>query len=56
MDNILTICSEHGLLNGKQMIKFAVEGYPACGTPSEVLKHHRLDGYSIADRVLEESD
>ena len=35
---------------------FGVDGYPACGRPGEVLAHHRLDGSSIADRVLLEAD
>jgi transketolase len=33
--------------------KFAVEGEPACGTPVEVLRHHRLDGASLAARIEE---
>ena len=28
-----------------------VEGWPACGTPVEALRHHGLDGASLADRV-----
>jgi transketolase len=28
-----------------------VEGWPACGTPTEALRHHGLDGASLADRV-----
>jgi transketolase len=30
---------------------FGVEGWPACGTPQEALRFHRLDGASIADRI-----
>jgi transketolase len=30
---------------------FGVEGWPACGTPAEALRFHRLDGASIADRI-----
>ena len=33
--------------------KFAVSSYPACGTPSETLKYHELDGESLASRILE---
>lgn len=40
------------LLAGRQIVKFAVEGYPACGTPPEALRFHRLDGASLAERVL----
>jgi transketolase len=28
-----------------------VEGWPACGTPTEALRHHALDGASLAERV-----
>jgi len=35
----------------KPVYKFAVEGEPACGTPVEALRHHRLDGPSLARRV-----
>jgi transketolase len=30
---------------------FGVEGWPACGTPAEALRFHRLDGASLADRI-----
>jgi transketolase len=52
MDNLLTVCAENGLLNGRQMIKFAVEGYPACGTPQQALAFHELDGLSLSKRVM----
>lgn len=52
MDNLLTACAEHGLLNNKQMVKFAVEGYPACGTPQQALAFHELDGLSLSKRVM----
>lgn len=39
-------------LDGRDVIKFAVEGYPACGTPTEALHFHGLDGASIAARIL----
>ncbi len=38
-------------LRNKKFTKFAVEEYPACGTPQEVLKYHRLDGESLAERI-----
>lgn len=31
---------------------FAVEGFPACGTPAEALSFHLLDGASLAQRIL----
>lgn len=39
-----------------RLIRFAVEGYPACGTPHEALQFHRLDGASLAERILSVSD
>jgi transketolase len=30
---------------------FGVEGWPACGTPTEALRFHGLDGASLADRI-----
>jgi transketolase len=30
---------------------FGVEGWPACGTPTEALRYHGLDGRSLADRI-----
>ncbi|NOH00764.1 MAG: 1-deoxy-D-xylulose-5-phosphate synthase [Chloroflexi bacterium] len=52
MDNLLAVCAEHGLMNGKQMIKFSVEGYPACGTPQQALAYHELDGLSVSKRIM----
>ncbi len=41
-----------GGLGGRTFVKCAVEGYPACGTPYEALRFHRLDGASLASRVI----
>jgi transketolase len=38
---------------GRPVTVFGVEGWPACGTPAEALRHHRLDGVSLAERVLQ---
>ncbi|HYA04229.1 MAG TPA: transketolase C-terminal domain-containing protein [Syntrophobacteria bacterium] len=35
-----------------RLIRFAVEEYPACGTPQEALAYHQLDGESLARRVV----
>jgi len=40
-------------LRQKHLEKFAVADFPACGTPPEALQHHRLDGKSLAARILE---
>lgn len=57
-DHMLEILagSRSNPLAKRRMIRFAVEGWPACGTPQEALKHHRLDGASLAERILEASD
>jgi len=34
-------------------MKFAINEYPACGTPPEVLAYHKLDGKSLATAILE---
>ena len=38
-------------LPGRAVTAFGVEGWPACGTPQEALRHHGLDGASLADRI-----
>jgi transketolase len=38
-------------LDGRALTVFGVEGWPACGTPSEALRFHGLDGSSLADRI-----
>jgi transketolase len=35
----------------REIVAFGVEGWPACGTPTEALRHHRLDGRSVATRI-----
>ncbi len=36
---------------GGHITVFGVEGWPACGTPEEALRHHGLDGASLAMRI-----
>jgi transketolase len=55
-DCLLNLCKDSGLLHDRQLTKFAVEGYPACGTPAEALRAHRLDGISLAERILVDFD
>jgi transketolase len=38
-------------LDGRRVTAFAVEGWPVCGTPTEALRAHGLDGSSLADRI-----
>ena len=53
-DAILNTLVTFHLLDGRRFQKFAVEGYPACGTPSQVLKFHGLDGATLAQRILQD--
>ena len=39
-------------LRTKRLIKYAIEEFPACGTPKEVLAYHKLDGNSLITRIL----
>jgi len=50
-DFLLPLLHEHGLLAGRTFQKFGVDGFPACGTPVEALRFHRLDGMSLAERI-----
>jgi transketolase len=38
-------------LRGRRLVKFGIEGMPACGTPPEVLAYHGVDGNSLAERI-----
>jgi transketolase len=55
-DCLLNTLAAAGALAGRRLIKFAVEGYPACGTPQQALRYHQLDGASLAERVLRQAD
>ena len=39
-------------LDGRVVTVLGVEGWPACGTPSEALRAHELDGASLARRIV----
>ena len=39
------------VLGTRAVTVYGVEGWPACGTPEEVLRFHRLDGASLAGRI-----
>jgi transketolase len=43
-------------LAGRDVVVFGVEGWPACGTPVEALRHHGLDGDSLAERIAARID
>jgi transketolase len=50
-DGLLRELSDAGLLDGRLVTVFGVEGWPACGAPPEVLRSHALDGGSLARRI-----
>ena len=50
-DALLRELSDGGLLDGRKVTVFGVEGWPACGAPPEVLRFHSLDGGSLARRI-----
>jgi transketolase len=50
-DKLAAHLSETGLIQGRSFEIFGLDEYPECGTPLEVLKHHRLDGASLAERI-----
>ncbi len=52
-DHLLNVFMEMDMLKDRRVVKFAVEGFPVCGTPAEALTFHRLDGMSLAKRVME---
>jgi transketolase len=51
-DSLLTALMSSTALRAKKLIKFAIEDFPACGTPFEVLTYHRLDGQSLSTRIM----
>jgi transketolase len=51
-DSLLNAAMSSNTLRNKRLIKFAIEDYPACGTPQEALSYHKLDGKSLVARVL----
>jgi len=55
-DLMLNSVMKSNALRHRQVFKFAVEDYPACGTPPETLSYHRLDGKSLASRIMESAN
>ncbi|MDD5760153.1 MAG: transketolase C-terminal domain-containing protein [Desulfobulbaceae bacterium] len=52
-DCLLNAIISSNNLQKKRFQKLAIDDYPACGTPQEVLRYHKLDGESLAGRILE---
>jgi len=53
-DCLLNALVDAGLVEGRRWKKFGVEGFPAWGTPPQALRHHGLDGLSLAERILQD--
>ncbi|MGD8948699.1 MAG: 1-deoxy-D-xylulose-5-phosphate synthase N-terminal domain-containing protein, partial [Desulfobacterales bacterium] len=51
-DFLLNSMMSSDTLRTKRLIKYAIEEFPACGTPKEVLAYHKLDGNSLITRIL----
>jgi len=51
-DCLRRVLVEASVLEHRRFQVFGVEGFPACGTPAEALAAHRLDGASLARRVV----
>jgi transketolase C-terminal domain/subunit len=50
-DRLLAVLVAHGLLGDRRFETIAPLGFPACGTPAEVLEHHGLSGARLAARL-----
>ena len=50
-DLLLNALMSSSKLRARHLVKFAVEDYPACGTPQEALGYHKLDGRNLATRI-----
>jgi transketolase len=51
-DSLARALMAAGRLGDRQVVTFAIDGYPACGTPPEALRFHGLDGATLASRIL----
>jgi transketolase len=55
-DHLLRTLTQNQSLASQRVLIWGVEGFPACGTPPEALRFHRLDGVSLAERILAERE
>jgi transketolase len=53
-DHLRRTFALHDAPGDRSVRVFGVEGWPACGTPPEALRFHRLDGASVAARIREQ--
>ena len=50
-DLMISFITNDKILNNQVLKKFAPNEFPACGTPEEVLKYHKLDEFSLASKI-----
>jgi transketolase len=50
-DLLLNALMSSPVLRTRHLTKFAIDEFPACGTPKETLAYHKLDGRSLAERI-----
>lgn len=50
-DHLLAALAGSDQLGERSYRTYGVEGFPACGTPPEALRHHGLDAQSLAERI-----
>lgn len=55
-DSLKSTLDQANWLSDRRLYTLAVEGYPVWGTPAEALSYHKLDGASIAERILRATD
>lgn len=51
-ERLLAFLLEDNLAEGRRFHRFGLRELPACGTPIEVLRHHGLDGASLARQIM----
>jgi len=52
-DCLLNALTASGSLRDKRLIKIAIEDFPVCGTPAEVLDYHKVSAQSLVTRIFE---
>ena len=50
-DLIISFMTNNKILNNQVLQKFGPNEFPACGTPKEVLKYHKLDHMSLSSQI-----
>lgn len=53
-DTLLSALVRAGASLPKHILRLGIDEVPACGQPAEVLRHHRLDSASLAERIRRE--